>query len=446
MYEFNDLVSMCVVHKHEVHNMGDILKEHGAETVLDLPTDVTAKKCCQDVIATYLLYHSLLPQVDKDYLNTEMRVIQICDRMSRRGIKLDQERRAELEIVTREQAEFLLNICNEEGFNPASPQQVGYTLAKKGAYSVFHKLPYTKKRTYGKPRALSTAKEILQRMDDPMATVVLQYRHYASMLSDYLIPWRNNERAYTHWHLDAATGRPSSADRNLQNVPGVKNNGSLMRSIFLPDTGIWTDCDFSQLELRILAHISGDKEMQHIFSLPKHNPDGTLNEEADLHQQTANFMGIGRRTAKNVQFALVYGATPQTLMETAEVRDIRRAEALLTIWSRKYPQAWDWIQGQQYRSVAQGYVTTLYGRKLRLPVETESEDNIRKKGVNYPIQGSAAEILKRSLIICSDLNLTLQVHDQMLIDGFVPEEKLKVLEHMSQVYTPIEYQYLERWE
>jgi DNA polymerase-1 len=131
-------------------------------------------------------------------------------------------------------------------------------------------------------------------------------------------------------------------------------------------------------------------------------------------------------------------------MDTANIRDLGRAQALLDSWGNKYHRAWDWIQNQQQVALRDGYVTTLYERKLKLP--EESPDGMMRKGVNYPIQGSAAEILKRTILACSELDLALQVHDQLLADGYVEKSRLAKLETLTQVYTPIEVSYRERWE
>ena len=160
---------------------------------------------------------------------------------------------------------------------------------------MFGRLPFTRNK-YGRPTAnLSTGEEILEAMDDPLAQLVLEYRRRAKLLSTYIKPWANDSRAYTRYHLDAITGRPSSTDRNMQNIPGAGSRlGINARGFLAPDTGTWSDMDFSQLELRILAYLSQDREMLHIFSQPRYLPDGRSNPEADIHQRTADFLGMER--------------------------------------------------------------------------------------------------------------------------------------------------------
>lgn len=453
-YKFNDLVGLSFVHKMEVHNAKEVMGEH--DTMLELPSDVVARKCMQDSMATYKLYQELYPRSDVDYLNVEMQVIPICIEMSNRGLKIDQEARQKVEVELRDWADYYFNACQELGFNPGSNQQVAYMLAKRGAYNVFHKLPFTKGR--GK-RNLSTAKTVLDKMDDPLAVVVLQYREYAKLLSTYIEPWAHDSRAFTLYHLDALTGRPSSTGantgieyRNMQNVPGkYRKDGSIYpincRAIFEPDNGLWTDVDWEQLEPRILAYLSGDKEMQYIFSQPKYNPDGSRNQEGDIHLQVAMWMNIDRKLGKTINLAMTYGATDDALMEQSGIRSKERVGNLRYQWGKKFPEAMDWIQSRQEDALRTGIAKTVFNRSIRLPTEEEeSVDGIRRKAIDYPCQGSAAEILKRGLIKLKDLELALQIHDEILCDGFVPADRFRVLEDIAPFKAPVEVKYLNRWE
>jgi len=419
-------VALCGEELYECRITKDILGK--GQIMLDLPEETVAKHCCQHTVATYHVHNHLLPKVDVDYYNTEMEVIPVLINMSFRGLLIDQEARAKLQTKLDKEVEYYLDLAYTEGFNPGSNQQVGYILAKRGAYSVFNKIPFTRGGKKGK-KSLSTSEETLDKMDDPLAAMVLDYRDKSKLLSTYIRPWANEDRAYTRFHMDAITGRVSSTDRNMQNIPKGEP-----RNIFLPDNGVFTDADFSQVELRILAHLSGDREMQAIFD----DPNG------DIHQETADFLNIPRRPSKNVNFAMIYGATDATIAETAHIRSISRAKQLKEMWFEKYREAGNYIQYIQEEALKHPYATTLYGRSIRLPtIDEESEGGIMRKAVNYPIQGSAAEILKRALVKCKDLPLALQVHDEILVDGKV---ELPDLEDISPLHTPIEVRYLERWE
>jgi len=412
---------------HEVHTVEEVLNEYGTKVMLDLPEYVVATKCCQDTLATFAVYDRLAPQVDSDYFDTENQLIPILLDMSCRGVKIDQEARAALEERLSEEVKLYASIADEEGFSISSPQQVGYILAKRGAYKVFKRIPFTRGGKTGSKK-LRTDVETLNKMDDPLATMVLAYREKAKLLSTYIRPWEGDERAYTRFHLDAITGRVSSTDRNMQNIPKGE-----CREIFLPDSGIFTDADFSQIELRTLAYMSNDLEMQYVYE-----------SGADIHQETADFLGIDRRPAKNVNFAMIYGATEQTIAEIANIRDIRRATELRQMWFQKWRGAGSWIQDMQDYGIRHSKVETLFGRVIMLPTEEEEPvDRILRKAINYPIQGSAAEIMKRALIRCEHLPMSLQVHDEIIIDGKV---ELPQLDNIAPFETPIDVKYLQRWE
>lgn len=448
--KYNGLMDLSWVHKKEVHECSEFMPKGG--TNLDSPIDKLAKLCCEHTMATFQLFLEFIDKVDIDYLMTEMKLIPICVEMSNRGILIDQERRAYVQEVLEEEVERYKLMCSEFGFNPGSPQQVAYMLAKRGAYNHFHRLPFTKDK-YGKRTTnLSTDVSVLKTMDDPIASIVLDYRQYSKLLGTYIKPWAREERASTRFHLDAITGRPSSTDRNMQNIPGkYRKDGTEYpvdcRSLLIPDTGTWSDADWEQLEPRTLAYLSGDREMQYIFSLPKFNPDGTKNLEADIHGQVAQFMGIPRKLGKTINLAMTYGATIETLMEQSGIRNRNHVVNLKKMWGQKFPQAMDWIEGRQEDALRTGVAVTIFGRKIRLPtLDEDSADGIARKAVDYPCQGSAAEILKRGLIRMRKFDLALQVHDQLLIDGYVPRHQYECLEEgLAPFRTPMEVKYLTRW-
>jgi len=453
LYKYNGLADLTHIHGKPLGDIVDLMKEHKARTMLDVPQAEVAKKCMQDCMATFTLHNALLPQTDMAYYDVEMQTIPIMVKMSYRGLKLDQDTRGVIEDLLEDDVAKLLQTCEElEGFNPGSPQQVSYVLAKRGAYSVFSKLPFTKNIYGRRTNSLSTNVKVLEAMTDPIASLVLDYRGKNKLLGTYIRPWANEERGYTRYHLDAITGRPSSTDRNMQNIPGkYKKDGTLYpyncRGVLLPDTEVWTDLDLSQVEPRALAYLSQDREMMHIFSLPPRLPDGERNPDADIHGQVAEFMGITRKLGKTVNLAMTYGATDETLMETAGIKDKRRASQLREMWFQKFPQAGDYIKTCQEEAVRYGVATTAFGRKMRLPtLEEESIDGIQRKSVDYPCQGTAADILKRGLIVCKDMDIALQVHDELLIDSYVPEYKFKRLESVAPFWTPFEVKYLNRWE
>ena len=459
-YKSNKLIDLGWIHQMEVHEAGDVLAEYAAKTMLDLPEQVTARKCMQDAMATFKLYMELLPKTNLPYYNVERATIPIMLRMSYRGVLLDQEERAIIEQGLESEAIRLRAICEEaEMFNPSSPQQVSYILAKRGAYSVFPRLPFTKNKWGRSTGRLSADVSVLKKMDDPLAQIILEYRGNTKLLSTYIRPWAGRERARTAYHLDAITGRPSATSggnitefRNMQNIPGkYRKDGSLYpyncRGCLLPDSGTWTDVDWEQLEPRALGYLSGDREMTHIFEQPKYKPDGNRNEEGDIHFQVASFMGIDRKLGKIVNLAMTYGATDETLMEQSNIRSRERVKQLRHMWGQKFPEAMDWIESRQEDALRTGFAYTAFGRRMRLPtLDEESADGIKRKAIDYPCQGTAADILKRGLLLMQDMDLALQVHDELLVDGMELPEKFETLKHIAPFETPIEIKYLTRWE
>ena len=404
-------------HNSTVRSMRDMMAEHGAKATVDLPDGVVARKCCIDCMCTFHLYDSLVDKVDPSYFGMEMALVPVLLRMSRRGIKVDQVMRDIYEEDLEAAIANMKLVAEDVGFNPGSPQQVGYLLAKRGNW-----LPFAPGG-----RSLVTNKKVLEKIQDPLAGFTLQYRHYKHTLGHYVSPLSGCDRAYTRFHLDAATGRISSTEMNLLNWP------TLIRPMLLPDSGIFTDADASQIEMRILAALSGDEEMAYIFE-----------NGLSIHEQTAEAMNCPYKVAKNTGFAMIYGATLETMMDTAKTNDRGLAQRYMDAWGRKYRQAWAWIQETQEEGKRTGRGRTLLGREFAYPAE-EGDAAVARKSVNYPIQGTAAEWFKRALLICQEEDLVLPVHDEILFDGevHIPE----VLEWLLPgVHTPVSVRTMARWE
>ncbi|GAI33213.1 unnamed protein product, partial [marine sediment metagenome] len=218
--------------------------------IWDLTLEQIVTKCCTDAQATYALYQHYKDEVDAEYLAVEMKLIPILITMSGKGIKVDQPLRAIIEAELADELKVYEDLAEEQGFNPGSPKQVAFMLAKDGVF-----LPMTKKR-----KSLRTDEATLRKITHPIAVLALTYRHSKKLYSTYIRPLTGENRCHTNFHMDAITGRVSSARHNLQNIPKGR-----MRSIFLPDNSPFTDLDFSQIELRTLAYIAQDDAMQAIF-------------------------------------------------------------------------------------------------------------------------------------------------------------------------------------
>lgn len=364
-----------------------------------------AMKCIRDCFGTYLLYQHMEYLTQQEYYQTEIQLIPKLEEVSRRGIPIDQEKRQELQNYYQSQRDFLYTIADGYGFNPGSPQQVGYVLAARGNI-----LPFTK--TW----QLSTDEKVLRKLKDPLAGLVLDYRHHQKMLGTYLKPLEGVERAYTTLHLDAITGRVSGTsagdsepDRNLCNIPKKVERGKVasVRSMFHMPGGVWDKKDESQAELRILAYLSKDQTMQAVFESGE-----------SIHKDTQARTGLDYDTSKIVNYAICYGADASTLSDQTG-RPVAECYQWIQQWKAARPQANAWMEEIQREGLRQGYVETLFGRKMPLPLE-QGEKHARNCAIDYPIQGTAADIFKRTWLAMGEEAIDqtyLLIHDEWAFDG-----------------------------
>jgi len=417
----------------------ELMQKHGCKTMLGVPRPEVAEMCCIHARHTLALYRELDGYVDDEYLQTEMKVIPILLETSLRGLKVNQNDRARVERKLKEEQEFYFNLCQEYNFNPGSNQQTGYILAKRGNF-----LPFTRSK-----KQYKCDKETLEFVDDPLAAIVLSYRQISKLLSTYIVPLAEEDRIYTHYNLDAVVGRISSSERNLQNIPPPNPDNPFLpegcRFIFEPDSGVFTTGDYAQEHLYILMHMAGDRQMERVYY--EGEADG------DIHLFTAKEMGIPRRLAKTINYALLYGATAKTISVHAKIRDLKKCSALLDKWFSTFRDAAEWIRGAQEEGMRTGWaLPTLFGRQIRIPEEYDrwgklNTDSMMRKAVNYPILGSDGEVMKRALIICDKykLPLSVTVHDSITCDGDI-EFPIEELENIAPVRIPFKVKKTLRWE
>lgn len=404
-----------------------LITEYGGKTMLDVPPKVTAAKCADDAKVTLALHNHYAPDIDPEYFKVEMEVIPILIDMSLKGIKVNQEDRAKEEARLEKDVEYYGQLCEEEDFNPASNQQVGYILAKRGNF-----LPFTRSK-----KNLQVNEKQLEFLDDPIAAIVLNFRKSSKLLTTYFRPLTGEDRIYTEYSLDIIVGRIQSSNRNMQNIPPE------CRYVFEPDSGVFTTGDFSQEHLRILMHFSGDEEMQRVYY------DGI--DGGDIHIRTARELNISRRIARNVNYAIPYGGTPRVVSEMTKIRDLRKCAGFLEKWFDTYRGAAEWIRAaREYGRLHNKSLPTLFGREIAIPDEYTmydklNEDAMERKGVNYPILGSDGEIMKRALIRCQHLPLALTVHDSITCDGDI-EFPIGDLEAVAPVRIPFAVKKTVRWE
>jgi DNA polymerase-1 len=413
----------------KIDTIADILPER--KTMLDLETAVVAKKCLDDCLATLRVYLKMdgpawwsadshtwsyelnwyegcdpleptsytVTQAMKDCYQVDMKLTPLLMRMSRRGIALRADLVEDWYERTSKAMFFFQDICTKEGFEPSKPQQVGLTLAARGNF-----LPFTESG-----KQLATGEEVLNILTDPLAVVVLKYREYSKLKGTYLEKMRGQARSYTHFRMDLSTARLSSYDVNLQNIP------ERIREIFAPDTGLWTDFDLSQIELRLFAYITKDPVMLQAYA------DGS-----DIHATTQEALWPGtdpkdkqmRRRAKVFNFAKIFYAVIKSLAAYTKLpEEVCRAHD--NTWRETYPVAHQWMKDQEE---GEEWVENLYGRRCRLPAEiyTTWKHKVNCR-VCYPTQSGAAEIIKRIMLECEAMGMdqALQVHDSILIEGRV---------------------------
>ena len=417
----------------------DLLAEYGKKNMLELPYEEVSAMCCSHARATLLLYDEFKDKIDKNYMSVEMQAIPILNDMSQRGMRVNEKDRAELETHLTEEAAYYRKLCEDEDFNPGSPAQVGYILAKRGNF-----LKMTAKR-----KQYRTDSGTLEFLDDPIASIVLSYRRVNKLLTTYIIPLRDKDRIYTNYNLDARVGRVSSSKMNLQNIPGPDKNRKLLpegtRYIFMPDNGVFTSVDASQEHMRILYHFSQDREMRRVFE------EGEF--EGDIHKKTASEMSISRKFAKVLNYAIPYGADARTVSVQSKIRDEKRCARFLDSWFESYPDAADWIRGAKEEGLRDGFaLPTLFGRRIRVPEETNRWGKVDtaamgRKCINYPILGSDGEVMKRALIICEGehLPLAVTVHDSISCDGDI-EFPIEKLENITPFKLPWVVKKTLRWE
>ncbi|MCG8316358.1 MAG: DNA polymerase I [Pseudomonadales bacterium] len=378
-----------------------------------------------------------VPALQKVFLDIELPLLSVLSKIERTGALIDAD---ELRQQSQHLAERMHELQTEaydiagEEFNLGSPKQLGQILYEKLALPI-------KKRTAKK--APSTAEDVLQELalDYPLPKVILEYRSVSKLKSTYTdkLPQLINSktgRIHTSYHQAvAATGRLSSSDPNLQNIPVRTEDGRKIRQAFIPQQGCkLVAADYSQIELRIMAHLSKDEGLLNAF-----------NEGLDIHQATAaEVEGIGidqvsaeqRRSAKAVNFGLIYGMSAFGLAKQLGIGR-REAQNYIDAYFEKYPGVLAYMESTREMAAKQGYVETIFGRRLYLP-EINARNPMRRQAaertaINAPMQGSAADIIKRAMLtvdqwlIAEGLasQMIMQVHDELVLE--VPDGELETV-------------------
>lgn len=361
------------------------------------------------------------------FYDIEMPLIEVLFDMELAGIRVDPEGLKrygeELQGLIDKISEQIYEEAGEE-FNINSPKQLGVILFEK------LQIPAIKKTKTG----YSTAAEVLETLKGqyPIVEKILEYRQYAKLKSTYVDGLLNvlSEHYKIHSTFNqtiTATGRLSSTEPNLQNIPVKFEMGKKIRSLFIPSSSeyVFLDGDYSQIELRVLAHIAKDQTLMDAF---KHNMDiHALTASQVFHVPFEEVTPLQRSNAKAVNFGIVYGISAFALSEDLKISQ-KEAQRYIDGYFEKYPQIKDYIEETISYAMSHGYVRTLFERKREIPEILASNYNLREFGkrvaMNTPIQGTAADIIKIAMIRVhrklKELNLRsrliLTVHDELLIE------------------------------
>lgn len=404
-------------------------------TFNQIPLETAAPYAAEDADITLRLHQHLWPRLEKEaelaamFTEVELPLIQVLSDIERQGVLIDsmllgqQSDELARKIDTLEEKAY--DIAGEK-FNLGSPKQLQVLFFEKLGY------PITKKTPKGAP---STAEEVLVELalDFPLPKVILEHRSLSKLKSTYTdkLPLMVNARTgrvHTSYHqANAATGRLSSSEPNLQNIPIRTEEGRRIRQAFIaPDGRKILAADYSQIELRIMAHLSQDAGLLKAFA-----------EGKDIHRATAaevfgtDFDEVTteqRRRAKAVNFGLIYGMSAFGL---ARQLDIPRHEAQTYIdtYFARYPGVLRYMEETRAGAADLGYVSTLFGRRLYLP-EIRDRNAMRRQGaeraaINAPMQGTAADIIKKAMINIAqwiktetqgEITMIMQVHDELVFE------------------------------
>ena len=450
------LLQSYVLEAHQSHELGNLTTRHVGLATISYD-DVTGKGtsrigfeqvaveraseyAAEDADVTLRVRDALAPQIAASdklefvYRRIELPVAAILFRMERTGVLLD---RNLLAIQSGELGKKMLELeqraYQEAGqpFNLSSPKQIGDILfTQKG-------LPVVKKTPGGAP---STDEDTLEQLalDHPIARAILDYRGMAKLKSTYTdkLPLMVNPatgRLHTSYsQATAVTGRLSSSDPNLQNIPARTAEGRRIREAFIAPPGhLLVSADYSQIELRIMAHLSDDPGLLNAFAhdLDIHTATAAEVFGAPLGEVTAD----QRRMAKVINFGLIYGMSAFGLASQLNL-DRGAAQAYIDRYFARYPGVADYMQRTRETARRQGYVETVFGRRLYLP-EINAKNPQRRQGaeraaINAPMQGTAADLIKLAMIAVQGWldreklasRLLLQVHDELILE--VPEKEL----------------------
>ena len=451
-----DYMAETLLHYRTIH-IEELIGERGRNqrNMRDLKPAEVYEYAAEDADITLRLYNVLLPKLkecgaEQLFYEIEMPLMPVLAEMELNGIRIDTDSLAETSsILTSRMRQLETQIYEAAGeeFNISSPKQVGEIL--------FGKMKIVDKPKKTKTGQYVTSEEVLQQLrhKNPIVDDILAHRGLKKLLGTYVdaLPKLINRRTgHIHTSFNQAvtsTGRLSSSDPNLQNIPVRGEDGKEIRRCFIPEEGcLFFSADYSQIELRVMAHLSGDENMAEAFRLGHDIHAATA---AKIYKEDIADVTRDQRTkAKRANFGIIYGIT---VFGLAERLDISRAEAaqLIDGYFASFPKVAQYMEQSKETARAKGYAETFFHRRRYLPDINSHNATVRnfaeRNAINAPIQGSAADIIKIAMVRISrrfkaegiKSKMILQVHDELNF-SVIPEEKEKVqrivLEEMQNAY------------
>jgi DNA polymerase I len=457
--EHDTLLQSYVVESHRPHDMDSLASRHldvktikfeevagkGANQIGfdQVSVETATEYSAEDADITLQLHHHLYPQIERDeklkriYRDIEMPVMQVLQKIERNGVLLDSDLLAK---QSHELGKTLLELearANEQAgqtFNLNSPKQIQEILFEKQG------LPVVKKTPSGTP---STDEDVLEKLslDYPLPKTLLEYRGLAKLKSTYTdkLPRMVNQatgRVHTNYaQAVAVTGRLSSTDPNLQNIPVRNAEGRRIREAFIaPPGSTILSADYSQIELRIMAHISGDESLLKAFAAGEDIHRATAAEIFSTERDLVT--SEQRRYAKVINFGLIYGMSAFGLASQLGI-ERSAAQAYIDRYFARYPGVAQYMQRTRDDAKTLGYVETVFGRRLWL-AEIKSPNGPRRQAaeraaINAPMQGTAADLIKLAMIAVQNwlereklkTMIIMQVHDELVFE--VPNDEVEKL-------------------
>jgi DNA polymerase-1 len=440
----HDFLNLPVIEYDEV--------TEGAENFAGVAIEAATSYACQDAHYAWLLKGILAPRIEEEGLHKvfeelEIPLVPVLARMEREGVKVD------LKTLEGMSAEFAgqLKVLEQQIYSHAGGE-FNINSPKQLAEIFFEKLNISTKGVKKTKTGFSTDSSVLEKLAEshPLPALILEYRSLHKLKSTYtdaLAQVISPKTGRVHTRLNqtvTSTGRLSSSDPNLQNIPVQSEAGRRIRSAFIPEPGkIFIAADYSQIELRLLAHLSGDKNMIDAF-----------NQGTDIHANTAReIMGLGafdevtdevRRIGKTINFGIVYGMGAFRLSRELGI-PVHQASQYITNYFSRYPRVKEYFAKLEDAAMSQGEVQTIFGRKRVISsIDTSGRDQgfAMRAAINAPLQGSAADIIKLAMVKVDDMlrasgldaKLILQIHDELLIEAkdLGPAENEKLMKSVQE--------------